>query len=127
MMNQAYPLVNQVPMMANQIPMVMQQNPTLDPTSPYFLHRSESPGSLLTPIVFTGKNCHSWARAMRVAFKSKNKLRFVDGTLMEPDEDDPLSIARYCRGADTAGTSNDSAQAIAEPYSRFFDCGSVFH
>ena len=60
---------------------------------PYFLHPSESRGMALIYIVLTSQNYRVWARAMRIAFKSKNKLPFIDGTVARPDEHDPLFAA----------------------------------
>ncbi|XP_019460036.1 PREDICTED: uncharacterized protein LOC109359795 [Lupinus angustifolius] len=36
------------------------------------------------------KNYHSWARAMRLALESKNKLNFINGSLPRPPPEDPL-------------------------------------
>lgn len=44
-------------------------------------HPNENPALVLIFPVLTGLNYHSWARAMRIALMSKNKLYFVDGTL----------------------------------------------
>ena len=38
-------------------------------------------------------NYHMWNRAMMVALDAKNKLGFVDGTLPQPNIDDPLRFA----------------------------------
>ncbi|XP_050214069.1 uncharacterized protein LOC126665339 [Mercurialis annua] len=57
------------------------------PSSPYYLHPSENPSLLLVTNVLTGPNYHSWCRAMRKALISKNKLRFIDGTIEIPDRD----------------------------------------
>ncbi|GAU35493.1 hypothetical protein TSUD_384480 [Trifolium subterraneum] len=66
------------------------QNDTLNP---YFLHPNENPGLILVTPSLSGTNYHSWSRAMVMALKSKNKLRFVNGTLSHPDDDDHDSLA----------------------------------
>ncbi|GAU16526.1 hypothetical protein TSUD_167570 [Trifolium subterraneum] len=66
------------------------QNDTLNP---YFLHPNENPGLVLVTPSLSGSNYHSWSRAMVMALKSKNKLRFVNGTLPRPDDDDHDSLA----------------------------------
>ncbi|GAU51749.1 hypothetical protein TSUD_415410 [Trifolium subterraneum] len=66
------------------------QNDTLNP---YFLHPNENPGLILVTPPLSGTNYHSWSRAMTMALKSKNKLRFVNGFLPRPDDKDHDSLA----------------------------------
>ncbi|GAU16422.1 hypothetical protein TSUD_117710 [Trifolium subterraneum] len=66
------------------------QNDTLNP---YFLHPNENPGLILVNPPLSGSNYHSWSRAMTMALKSKNKLRFVNGSLPRPHDDDHDSLA----------------------------------
>ncbi|MCH80175.1 hypothetical protein A2U01_0000938 [Trifolium medium] len=66
------------------------QNDTLNP---YFLHPNENPGLVLVTPPLSGSNYHSWSRAMTMALKSKNKLRFVNGSLPRPDDEDHDSLA----------------------------------
>ncbi|GAU23578.1 hypothetical protein TSUD_385660 [Trifolium subterraneum] len=66
------------------------QNDTLNP---YFLHPNKNPGLILVTPSLSGTNYHSWSRAMTIALKSKNKLRFVNGTLPRPDDEDHDSLA----------------------------------
>ena len=67
----------------NQLQMDLAQNP-------YFLHSSESPNQILVSPIFTGSNYHSWARSMKRALISKNKYKFVNGTISKPEEFDPM-------------------------------------
>ena len=53
----------------------------IEPHSPYYLHPAEGPGALITAVVFDGKNYDLWAKAVRTALKSKNKLGFIDGSI----------------------------------------------
>lgn len=55
-----------------------------DPSSPCFLHHSDSPGLILVSQQLTGDNYTSWSRAMTIALSVKNKLGFVDGTITKP-------------------------------------------
>ena len=64
-----------------------------DLISPFYLHLSESPSMPLIFMFLTSQNYHAWARAMRMALKSKNKLPFINDTSPRPDEHDPLFIA----------------------------------
>ena len=53
----------------------------IDSQSPYYLYPSDSPGAIITSIKFDGKNYELWERAVRTSLRSKNKLRFIDGTI----------------------------------------------
>ena len=80
----------------NLNPIVMQGqflNPMADPFSPYYLHPGENPGISLVSIQLTSQHYNVWARAMRMALKSKNKLPFIDGILPRPADNDPLFLA----------------------------------
>ncbi|XP_022873280.1 uncharacterized protein LOC111392220 [Olea europaea var. sylvestris] len=56
-----------------------------DPSSPYFLHHSDSPGLVLVSQQLTGENHGSWSRTMTIALSVKNKLSFIDGSMKEPE------------------------------------------
>ncbi|KAF8397472.1 hypothetical protein HHK36_016389 [Tetracentron sinense] len=55
-----------------------------DVSSPYFLHSSDHPGTILVSSLLIGENYPTWKRAMRMALNAKNKLGFVDGSLKKP-------------------------------------------
>ncbi|XP_072064436.1 uncharacterized protein [Arachis hypogaea] len=83
-------LVNQINMMNQSSTNKGQSNPALDPVSPYFLHPGENPGSAIVAVKLVGSNFQQWERDMWRALKSKNKLKFVDGSIQRPSEDDVL-------------------------------------
>ncbi|KAK4280541.1 hypothetical protein QN277_012155 [Acacia crassicarpa] len=62
---------------------------TIDPTSPYYIHLNENPALVLVAPLLDGSNYHGWARAMRMALLLKNKLKFVDGSILPPPATDP--------------------------------------
>ncbi|XP_029144000.1 uncharacterized protein [Arachis hypogaea] len=68
-------------------------NVMLDLSSPYYLHPGENPGISMVNVTLNASNYHSWARAMRLALKSKNKLSFIDGSLPKPEESDMNFLA----------------------------------
>lgn len=72
---------------------VQNTDPTQNPSNPYYIHPNENPALNLVSPVLTGPKYHSWARAMRMALLSNNKLCFVDGTLRMPAATDPLHSA----------------------------------
>ncbi|XXG62454.1 hypothetical protein AAC387_Pa05g0807 [Persea americana] len=52
--------------------------------SPYYLHHSDNPGTILVSTPLTGDNYPTWKRAMRMALCAKNKMGLVDGPLPKP-------------------------------------------
>ncbi|XP_019430200.1 PREDICTED: uncharacterized protein LOC109337640 [Lupinus angustifolius] len=67
------------------------QNYHIDQSNnPYYLHPTESPAQVLVTPLLNGNNYHSWARAMKLTLDTKNKLKFITGTLKQPPPDDPL-------------------------------------
>ncbi|KAK2387518.1 cysteine-rich RECEPTOR kinase [Trifolium repens] len=55
-----------------------------NPSNPYYVHPNENPSLILVTPLLNSKNYNSWSRAMKVALISKNKLKFVDGTFVQP-------------------------------------------
>ncbi|MDV3201200.1 MAG: hypothetical protein Q8877_03350, partial [Sweet potato little leaf phytoplasma] len=53
-------------------------------------HPGENPGANLVPTQLKGANYHSWSRSMKRALLSKNKFKFVDGSLPMPSPEDEL-------------------------------------
>jgi len=55
-----------------------------DSSSCYYLHPSDNPGALLVSEIFTGENYIAWSRSMTIALTVKNKIAFIDGSLVQP-------------------------------------------
>ncbi|XP_043710288.1 uncharacterized protein LOC122659216 [Telopea speciosissima] len=51
-------------------------------TSPYFLHSSDQPNASLVTPPLDGNNFLTWHRAMTMALEAKNKISFIDGSLL---------------------------------------------
>ena len=66
------------------------KDPFGDPTSAYYLHLHENLGVVLVYPQLSEQNYHSWSRNMRITLFSKNKLKFVDGSIFIPERRDPL-------------------------------------
>ena len=58
-----------------------------DSSSPYFFNSSDHPGAVLVSCLLKGDNYPTWRRAIMNALRAKNKLIFVDGSLLKPEED----------------------------------------
>eukprot|EP00257_Ricinus_communis_P019374 XP_015578349.1 uncharacterized protein LOC107261721 [Ricinus communis] len=60
-----------------------------DHNSEYYIHPNENPALMLTLSQLIGNNYHSRARSMKMSLISKNKFRFVNGSIKVPREEDP--------------------------------------
>lgn len=58
----------------------------IDHLHPYYLHASDSPGMALVFSAFDGTGYGSWRKSILVSLSAKNKLGFIDGTLVKPKE-----------------------------------------
>ena len=65
-------------------------NPVANAMSPFFLHPGESPRLARVSTPLTEGNYHFWSQAMIMVLDSKNKMGFVDGSLLEPPLGDPM-------------------------------------
>uniref|UniRef100_A0A803MXD9 Retrotransposon Copia-like N-terminal domain-containing protein n=1 Tax=Chenopodium quinoa TaxID=63459 RepID=A0A803MXD9_CHEQI len=75
-------------------------DPSLDPTSPYYLHPSDSQYKLDSE-KFNGSGYNDSKRSVMIGLSAKNKLGFIDGSLEKPDpSDNTLHKAWYrCNSA----------------------------
>ncbi|CAA7030339.1 unnamed protein product [Microthlaspi erraticum] len=64
--------------------------------SPYHLHSSDHPGLVLTAEPLDGSNYGIWSIAISTSLEAKNKMGFLDGSIPQPDEDDPY-FKIWCR------------------------------
>ena len=74
---------------------------------PLFLHHGKSPGTVLVTQPLTGsENYSAWARAVRKALLTKNKLGFIDGTLTlsSPLVSTPSAVQAWIRCDNMVGT-----------------------
>ncbi|XP_021846559.2 uncharacterized protein [Spinacia oleracea] len=60
------------------------QDPSTNPNSTYYLSNHDLNASILVNIVFDGKFFNDWKRSMMIALSTRNKLCFVDGSLIQP-------------------------------------------
>nr|KYP46171.1 hypothetical protein KK1_032275 [Cajanus cajan] len=64
-------------------------DPALNPLSVYYIAPGENPSMALVSPLLTVKNYHSWSRGMKRSLISKNKFKFVNGSLPMPHAFDP--------------------------------------
>ncbi|KAH7568024.1 hypothetical protein JRO89_XS07G0216200 [Xanthoceras sorbifolium] len=67
-----------------QPPLPSQYSDSTDYQDSFYAHHSDSPSIVLVSSLFSGDNYGTWVQAIIVAFQAKNKLGFVDGTIMKP-------------------------------------------
>ena len=71
---------------SNSIPILIENS-----RSPFYLNNGDNPGIRIVPEPLTGDNYQAWRRSMTTALSAKNKLGFVNGAILQPnDESDPL-------------------------------------
>ncbi|XP_055814449.1 uncharacterized protein LOC129884121 [Solanum dulcamara] len=56
----------------------------VDSSHPYYIHPSDYPGMNLVGALFDGRSYGGWRRAVIIALSAKNKLGFIDGSLIVP-------------------------------------------
>nr|KYP41351.1 hypothetical protein KK1_037277 [Cajanus cajan] len=59
-------------------------------SNPLYIHPNESPSTVLVSPSLIDENYHSWSRAMKMSLLTKNKLGFVDGTIVEPAKENAV-------------------------------------
>ncbi|XP_043703795.1 uncharacterized protein LOC122653903 [Telopea speciosissima] len=85
-----------------------------DPTSPYYLHNSDHPGTPLVTQLLNGDNFPTWSRAITMALQAKNKVGFIDGTLKKPaDDSTDLSAWSRCNSMVTSWLIHSTIPSIA--------------
>ena len=61
-----------------------------DPSLPYYLHPNKNLALILVSSSLNGSNYRSWSKAMSMSLLSKNKLKFVDRSILMPMSNDLL-------------------------------------
>ncbi|XP_061365822.1 uncharacterized protein LOC133309099 [Gastrolobium bilobum] len=85
-----------------------------DSSSPYFLHSNDHPGLVLVSHCLSGSNFNSWHRAMLLALTAKNKLVFIDGSLLLLASTDLLfSVWNRCNSLVLSWILNSVTKEIA--------------
>ncbi|XP_050217290.1 uncharacterized protein LOC126668117 [Mercurialis annua] len=73
------------------------QQPEESMSGPFFVHPGENPSLVLVTNLLNGSNYHSWCKSMRMALISKNKYKFVDGSIQNPSKDgDTFPVWERC-------------------------------
>ncbi|XP_075521400.1 uncharacterized protein LOC142554622 [Primulina tabacum] len=87
---------NQANNQADQSSTLVFRNHVEDSSSPFYLQNGDLPRLVLVSQQLTGNSFNTWNRAMIMALTAKNKLGFVDRTIVQPPPDDLLYGAWLC-------------------------------
>lgn len=60
-----------------------------DPSSVYYIHPSDANTTQLVSVKFNGNSFNNWKRSMMLILSAKNKLGFVNGTIVPPETTSP--------------------------------------
>ncbi|CAN1850047.1 hypothetical protein LINPERHAP1_LOCUS39667 [Linum perenne] len=83
--------------------------PTVDADHPYFINSGDNLGTLLVSTILTAAvDYFSWARSMRHALMTMNKVGFVDGSETPPQRANGLVLGGLNRAV-----SPDIAQSVS--------------
>ncbi|XP_019423079.1 PREDICTED: uncharacterized protein LOC109332552 [Lupinus angustifolius] len=86
-----------------------------DIQSPFYLHPGESPDAILASPPLDGNNYHSWSRAMSRALSSKNKFKFVNGTINTPSPTSPdYDMWEWCNNIVVSWITRSLTQPISQ-------------
>ncbi|KAH1053067.1 hypothetical protein GYH30_022379 [Glycine max] len=64
----------------------------LDLHDPLFIHHADHPSHSLVSTPLNGDNFGAWRRAVVIALESKNKMGFIDGSILQPQDPTKLSL-----------------------------------
>jgi hypothetical protein len=91
-----------------------------NPSKPLFLHPNENPTLVLVAPILNERNCNSWSHNMIAMLESKNKDRFIDGSLPSPPLSDPLREPwRHCNRMVMAWLMRSMVPSIAQSVTYF--------
>ncbi|KAM3281081.1 hypothetical protein P3S67_028101 [Capsicum chacoense] len=65
-------------------------NPSIDSSHPLYLHPSDTLGTVLASVPFSGIGYGEWREGMMISFSAKNKLHLINGTFEKPAANSPL-------------------------------------
>ncbi|XP_061340147.1 uncharacterized protein LOC133286707 [Gastrolobium bilobum] len=98
-----------------------------DSASPHYLLSGDHPGLILVTHVLVDPNFHSLNRAMLIALTTKNKLCFVDGTLLRPASIDLLFGAwNRCNSLLISWLLNSVSKDIADSLKYFSNAYEIW-
>ncbi|XP_076917653.1 uncharacterized protein LOC143577776 [Bidens hawaiensis] len=71
-------------------------NVTINLSKPIYFHRFDHSSMILVSKFFDASGFGAWKRALRIAFSTKNKLGFINNTLVMPENEQQLLFWQHC-------------------------------
>lgn len=68
----------------------------LNSFNPLFIAPSDNPSYILVSNIFNGVGFTAWKRSLTISLSTKNKLKFIDGSLPQPSISSPEYSDWYC-------------------------------
>ncbi|XP_074283645.1 uncharacterized protein LOC141608181 [Silene latifolia] len=91
---------------------------TTPPSSSVSVIQIENPGTKITHITFNGNNYDEWSRAFRLALLAKDKIGYIEGTIVKPAESaEDFKIWRSTNALVTAWIYNSIEVELAKSIS----------
>lgn len=91
------------------------------------MHNADHPGLQLISLKLEGSNYDDWNAAMCIALDAKNKIGFIDGTLIRPDVFDPtFRLWSRCNSMVKSWLLNSVSQQIYCSILRLNDAADIW-
>ncbi|CAA7043502.1 unnamed protein product [Microthlaspi erraticum] len=95
--------------------------------SPFYLTNGDNPGLSLISEVLDGSNYDNWRIAMNIALDAKNKIAFIDGSIVRPNESDQyFRIWSRCNSMVKSWLLNSVSKEIYKSILRFNDASEIW-
>ncbi|CAA7029151.1 unnamed protein product [Microthlaspi erraticum] len=95
--------------------------------SPFYLTNGDNRGLSIISEVLDGSNYDSWRIAMNIALDAKNKIAFIDGSIVRPSESDQyFRIWSRCNSMVKSWLLNSVSKEIYKSILRFNDASEIW-
>ncbi|CAL9218574.1 unnamed protein product [Arabidopsis halleri] len=95
--------------------------------SPYHLTNGDNPGISIISEVLDGNNYDDWQIAMKTSLDAKNKLAFIDGSILRPSETDAIfRIWSRCNSMVKSWLLNSVSKQIYKSILCFSDASEIW-
>lgn len=82
---------------------------------PFSMHPNDNPYLSIVSPSLNNTNFHSWSRAIKISLRSKNKLGFINGTLIRPNPTNSKYLAwDRCNNMVMASLTNSIEKMVFE-------------
>lgn len=119
--------VREIPSPDPPSPLVLTPETLITIHSPFHLTNGDNPGVAIISEVLDGSNYDNWKIAMNIALDAKNKIAFIDGSLIRPLESDRnFRIWSRCNSMVKSWILNSVSKQIYKSILRFNDASEIW-